>query len=404
MYPRGTATLHSSVARHIILIGDSNKSLIEEAMIQVSTNASPAVENMEALLRESEQIKAIRPGDLVQGVVMRVDREGILVGIGNKSEGIVSSREMQSLSEEDISSLQVGDEILTRVLEAEREDGAAILSVDKAREEMGWVSVEGKLDSGEPVEGVITGFNRGGALVDVDGLKGFVPISHLGWTQQRGSNGAEDDMERRIGERVPLKVIEVDRSKKRAIFSEKAAIQEERESRRELILQELQEGEVRRGRVTGICDFGAFVDLGGADGLIHISELSWDPVHSTDQVLKVGQEVDVYVLKVDQNSKRIALSLRRLVPEPWDTVPDRYRVDQLIEGIVTKITNFGAFARVEGSVEGLIHVSELSYNVVNHPKEVVKEGDLLTLKILKIEPERKRLALSLKQAEDILGQ
>ncbi len=384
-------------------IGDSNKSLIEEAMIQVSTNASPAVENMEALLRESEQIKAIRPGDLVQGVIMRVDREGILVGIGNKSEGVVSSREMQSLSEEEISSLQVGDEILTRVLEAEREDGASILSVDKAREEMGWLSVAAKLDGGEPVEGVITGFNRGGALVDVDGLKGFVPISHLGWTQ-RGSNGVEDDMERRIGERVRLKVLEVDRSKKRAIFSEKAAIQEERESRRELILQELQEGEVRRGRVTGICDFGAFVDLGGADGLIHISELSWEPVRSTDQVLKVDQEVDVYVLKVDRDSKRIALSLRRLVPEPWDTVPDRYQVDQLIEGIVTKITDFGAFARVEGSVEGLIHVSELSYNVVNHPKEVVKEGDLLTLKILKIEPERKRLALSLKQAEDILGQ
>ena len=249
--------------------------MIEEAMIQVSTNASPAVENMEALLRESEQIKAIRPGDLVQGVIMRVDREGILVGIGNKSEGVVSSREMQSLSEEEISSLQVGDEILTRVLEAEREDGASILSVDKAREEMGWLSVAAKLDGGEPVEGVITGFNRGGALVDVDGLKGFVPISHLGWTQ-RGSNGVEDDMERRIGERVPLKVLEVDRSKKRAIFSEKAAIQEERESRRELILQELQEGEVRRGRVTGICDFGAFVDLGGADGLIHISELSWE--------------------------------------------------------------------------------------------------------------------------------
>ena len=298
-------------------------------------------------------------------------------------------------------SLRVGDKILTRVFEPERAEGPAILSIDKAKEEMGWLDVEQKFSSGESVEGTIVGFNRGGALVDVNGVNGFVPISHLGGGLRGSNGGGEAEMEHRIGERVHLKIIEVDRFKKRAIFSEKVALQEKRESQKERVLQELHEGEIRRGRVTGICDFGAFVDLGGADGLIHISELSWEPVQSTGQVLSVADEVDVYVMKVDHESKRIALSLRRTRPEPWDTVPDRYHVDQLISGTITKLTNFGAFARIEGSVEGLIHISELSHNVIHHPKEVVKEGDVLTLKILKIEPERKRLALSLKQAEEI---
>jgi small subunit ribosomal protein S1 len=367
----------------------------------LSTNTSAPVEDMEALLKEAELVKVVRRGELVQGVIMRVDHEGILVSIGNKSEGIVSVREMRSLSEEEMASLKVGEEILTRVLEPERDDGSAILSVDQAKEELGWVAIEQKFNDGESVEGTITGFNRGGALVDVDGLNGFVPISHLGGFQRGGNGGGEEEMDRRIGENVRLKIIEIDRFKKRAIFSEKVALQQERESQKDRILQELKEGEIRKGRVTGICDFGAFVDMGGADGLIHISELSWEPVQSTGQILNVADEVNVYVMKVDHESKRIALSLRRTGPEPWDSVPDRYQVDQLISGTVTKLTNFGAFARIEGSVEGLIHISELSYNMINHPKEVVKEGDVLTLKILKIEPERKRLALSLKQADEI---
>ena len=369
----------------------------------MSTNTSLPIESMEALLRESEQIRALRPGELVQGLIMRVDHEGILVSIGNKSEGIVSGREMRSLSEEEMSSLKVGMEILTRVLEAEGEDGSIILSVDRAKEEIGWVALEKQFASGESitVDGTITGFNRGGALVDVNGLNGFIPVSHLGWSQ-RGPNGVDDEaILQRVGESVRLKIIEVDRSKKRAIFSEKSVIQEERESQKERILQEIQEGDIRKGKISGVSDFGAFVDLGGADGLIHISELSWEPVEAIGDIVKVGEEVNVYVLKVDHESKRIALSLRRIGPEPWATIPDRYQVDQLISATITKLTNFGAFARIEGSVEGLIHISELSYNIISHPKEIVTEGDILTLKILKIEPERKRLALSLKQAEDI---
>jgi len=366
----------------------------------VYTNADSTIESMESLLKQAEQTKAVRPGDIVRGVIMRVDHEGILVSIGNKSEGVVSIRDMRSMSEEEVSSLKTGEEILTRILETESADGSTLLSVDMAKEEMGWLAIEQISSSSESVNGTITGFNRGGALVDVNGLKGFVPISHLAWTQH-GYLENQESMDHRIGENVRLKILEIDRLKKRAVFSEKAAVQEEKDSLKEQILQGLQEGDIRRGRVSGIRDFGAFVDLGGADGLIHISELSWEPVQSTELVLNIGDEVDVYILKVDQNSKRISLSLKRTGPEPWDTVLDRYQVNQLISGTITNITDFGAFARIEGSVEGLIHISELSYNVISHPKELIKEGDVLTLKILKIEPERKRLALSLKQADEI---
>ncbi len=367
----------------------------------MSTEISAPLEDMEALLKDADLVRVVRRGEIVQGIIMRVDPDGILVSIGNKSEGMVPSREMRSVSEEELTSLKVGEEIVTRVLETESENGSAILSVDRAREEVGWQEVERKLSEGEWVEGTITGQNRGGMLVDVSGLKGFIPISHVGGFQGGSEGVREEELASRVGERVDLKILEVDRSRKRAIFSEKLLLQERRESQKEQILQELQEGEVRKGKVSGVCDFGAFVDIGGADGLIHISELSWEPVHATEDVVKVGDELEVFVMKVDQEAKRIALSLRRLGPAPWDTVLDRYQVDQLVEGTITKLTNFGAFARIEGSLEGLIHISELSHSMIQHPKEVVREGEVCTLRILKIEPERRRLALSLKRAEEI---
>ena len=199
-----------------------------------------------------------------------------------------------------------------------------------------------------------------------------------------------------------LKVLELNRQRRRAILSERLAHQAQREQRKQKLIEELHEGEVHKGKVTGISSFGAFVDLGGADGLIHISELSWEPVQAVDDVLKVGEEVEVYVLRVDPEARKIGLSLRRLQPEPWQTVAERYQEGQLVTGTVTKLANFGAFVRLEGSIEGLVHISELSQRVIQHPKEVVQEGDVLTLKILRIEPERRRLGLSLKQAEEEL--
>ena len=199
---------------------------------------------------------------------------------------------------------------------------------------------------------------------------------------------------------LQLKVLEVNRGRNRAIFSERQAIQEARNEQKARLISELTEGEVRHGKVTGISSFGAFVDLGGADGLIHISELSWTTVRTPEEVVHVGDELDVFVLRVDAVNRKIALSLRRLQPEPWVTINEHFQVGDIVDATVTKLTNFGAFARVEGSVEGLIHISELSSRVVNHPREVVHEGDALKVKVLRIEPERRRIGLSLRQAEE----
>ena len=212
--------------------------------------------------------------------------------------------------------------------------------------------------------------------------------------------GLEKAQDAELGKQIKMKVLEVNRSRNRAIFSERQAVQESRDALKAKLILELQEGATRKGVVTGISSFGAFVDLGGADGLIHISELSWSMVNTPEEVVRVGQELEVFILRVDAENKKIALSLRRLQPEPWETISERHSVGDVVNATVTKLTNFGAFARVEDSIEGLIHISELSVRMINHPREVLREGDEIRVKILRIEPERRRLGLSLKQAEE----
>ncbi len=378
------------------------------------------LEDMGELLDSVELMKPLRRGDVVEGMVMRSDGEGLLVNIGHKAEGLVPPGEMKTLHREGADQIEVGDEIVALVVSGESSEGTAILSIDRALGEMGWRTLEKALESGDLVDGKILGFNRGGAIVESEGVDGFVPMSQLVTVSRNqilearepkppsdstGDSGEKSDGDRPkespdIGKVLQLKVLEVNRSRNRAILSERQAVQEAREERKALLIQELTEGEVRRGKVTGISSFGAFVDLGGADGLIHISELSWDTVSSPDQVLRVGDEIDVYVLRVDAVNKKIALSLKRLQQEPWETINERFQVGDVVDATVTKLTDFGAFARVEESVEGLIHISELASRMIRHPKEVVTEGDAVRLKILRIEPERRRLGLSLRQAEE----
>ena len=378
------------------------------------------LEDMGELLDSVELMKPLRRGDVVEGMVMRSDGEGLLVNIGHKAEGLVPPGEMKTLHREGADQIEVGDEIVALVVSGESSEGTAILSIDRALGEMGWRTLEKALESGDLVDGKILGFNRGGAIVESEGVDGFVPMSQLVTVSRNqilearepkppsdstGDSGEKSDGDRPkespdIGKVLQLKVLEVNRSRNRAILSERQAVQEAREERKALLIQELTEGEVRRGKVTGISSFGAFVDLGGADGLIHISELSWDTVSSPDRVLRVGDEIDVYVLRVDAVNKKIALSLKRLQQEPWETINERFQVGDVVDATVTKLTDFGAFARVEGSVEGLIHISELASRMIRHPKEVITEGDAVRLKILRIEPERRRLGLSLRQAEE----
>jgi len=376
----------------------------EDQTETVAPEAEPVDEStltMADLLDEYMPSRSLRRGDIIDGRVMRHDHDGLLVNIGHKSEGVVLSKEMRTLSEEDVADLTVGEEVIAYVLNPEGHDGSAVLSIDRARGEQGWRVLEKAMEVEETVTGKIVGSNRGGAVVESEGVQGFIPLSQLvGKARELYVPGGEDPKEGFIGMDIEFKVIELNRRRNRAIFSERSALQSWKLTQKKRLVQELNEGDVVKGRVTGISSFGAFVDLGGADGLIHISELSWEPVKSPEDVVSIGDELDVHVLRVDRDNLKIALSLRRLGPEPWETIEEKYAVGQTVTGTVTKLANFGAFARIEGGIEGLIHISELSLQMIKHPREVVTEGDELELRILRIEPERRRLGLSLKQAGD----
>ncbi len=383
---------------------------------QEREQVAPEEEDMGQLLDQMMgEIKNVRRGDVVEGVVMRADTsDGLFVNIGQKAEAHVPANEMRTIDTTDIGGL-VGGSIIAMVVRPESGDNPAILSVDRAIGEQGWRYLEKAMEAGEVIEGSIAGFNRGGSIVEVEGVQGFVPMSQLVSVprerfriyQEGGDGLSEEETESiqeaqtaELGRQIQMKVLEVNRSRNRAIFSERQAVQESRDARKAKLIEELEEGQTRNGTVTGISSFGAFVDIGGADGLIHISELSWSMVNSPEEVVSVGQKVDVFVLRVDADNMKIALSLRRLQPEPWETIHERHNIGDVVNATVTKLTNFGAFARVEDSIEGLIHISELSARMINHPREVVREGEQVEVKILRIEPERRRLGLSLKQASE----
>ncbi|MBN18255.1 MAG: 30S ribosomal protein S1 [Chloroflexi bacterium] len=388
------------------------------------------------LLSSLEPMKKIKRGDVVEGIVMSTDNEGAFIDIGQKSEGLVPNNEMRSVisnSEEDLS---IGDTVLTLVIKAENNDQCALLSIDKAIGQQGWSILEKAIESDEMVEGLIIAFNRGGAIVESHGVQGFVPTSQL-VTVPRVSNiqfnqnsdqasdpvpednsnentsesekkvmeiSADDPRTEYVGSKIDIKVLEINRARNRAIFSEKKAVQEQKAEQKARIIEEIAEGDIRKGVVTGLSSFGAFVDLGGADGLIHISELSWNQIDSPQDIVTIGEEIDVFILKVDHETKKIALSIRRLQSEPWENITDELSNGDIVDAVIGKITDFGAFARIQcnkGVIEGLIHISELSPKVVSHPKEVVREGEQLKVKIMNLEPERRRLALSLKETLEI---
>jgi len=371
--------------------------------------------DMQQLLDEME-FKSLRRGEIVEGAIMRANAEGIYLDIGHKEEGFIPPNEMRTISQEELTQINEGDSLIAFVLRPDSQDGP-ILSVDRARGEEGWREIQKYMESDETVEGVIVGFNRGGCILEVANVQGFVPMSQLvtishdqlSPQDEQGSPSDEDQEPQLdggdfVGKNLTVKVLEVNRSRNRAIFSERSALKEQREAQKAALIEDLHEGEIRKGRVTGISNFGAFVDMGGADGLIHISELSWGMVTSPEEIVSVGQELDVYVLRVDRDTMKIALSLRRLQPEPWDTIFDRYQVGDVVNATITKLADFGAFARLEDSIEGLIHVTELTSAVITHPREVVSEGSEVKVRILRIEVDRKRLGLSIKQSEEEFGE
>jgi len=356
---------------------------------------------MTALMEDALSFRKLKRGDIVDGVIVSVTPTEVLVDVNAKSEGVVPASELERFGREGLDSLKVGDKVLVYVVKPEDREGDMILSIRRAEEEQDWVDAQKLFETGEWFESQVAGFNKGGLIVRMGKLRGFVPASQLS-PENQGSDKLQPEQRwaRLVTKPIRVKVVEINRKRKRLILSERAAVRQWRDVQKDKLLDELRVGEVRKGVVTSLSDFGAFVDLGGADGLVHLSELSWSRTAKPRELLKVGQEVEVYVLSVDQAKKRIALSLKRLEAEPWTTAETRYYVGQLVEGTVTRLASFGAFALVNDELEGLIHISELSNGRVNHPQEVVKEGEKHVMRIIRIDPKRRRMGLSLRRVAD----
>jgi len=344
-------------------------------------------------------------GETLEGTIVGINPAEIVVDIGCKSEGIVPARDLERMDPELLSELNVGDTVYVYVVRGQDASGNTVLSLSRALLETDWQKASEMFESQEVFEGTVTSCNRGGVIVRVGRVRGFVPASQIASVRLGRTDTDEERVERLgelVGKNLMFKIIELDRRRNRLILSERAAMREWRQDQKDRLLDDLHEGEVRKGIVSSLCDFGAFVDLGGADGLVHLSEISWRRVGHPKEVLRVGQEIEVYVLSVDTERRRIALSLKRLQKEPWSTVEERYQVGQLVPCRVTKLTEFGAFARLDEDIEGLVHISELSDEHVEHPSQVVSEGQELTLRIIRIDAERQRLGLSLRRVNEEL--
>ena len=355
------------------------------------------VEEMDfaVLLEESLAESKIERGDIVSGTVLSIDSQGLIVDIGWKQDGIVTRGDIERMGME-TADFQVDAEIDVAVVNLHDSDGNLILSAAQARQNEDWKRAEEFMNNETLWAGEIVDTNKGGVIVSFGHLRGFVPASHV-LDLPRGLK--EDErlahLQSLVGNEVSVKVIEVNRKRRRLVFSQLEAEQENRAARKEALLNELVEGTTRKGVVSGLCDFGAFVDLGGADGLIHISELAWHRVRHPSKVLAVGDEVEVFVLNLDAQGKRIGLSLKRLQPNPWTLVDDMYHIGQLTEGVISRLETFGAFISLEPGIEALLHVSQMSANSEENPLRHHYEGQKLLMRIISIESDRQRLGLSL---------
>lgn len=372
----------------------------------MSTDTAPAESqtaepmDMGALLEsEAAQSHHLRRGEIIEGIVMGASADGLIVDVGTKTEAVIPQSEMLSLGVDGAAKVKAGDTVRVMVLQPSSAEGHAIVSLDRARGEEGWDTLQVRFESGETFLGQVTGHNRGGILVNVDGVNAFVPLSQVD-SVRRDDPDAVSALASLVGKSVSLKVVELNRKRNRVILSERAAVSEFRKEQKDRILDELHEGDIRDGRISSITDFGVFVDLGGADGLAHVTELTWERGKKAKELFQIGDEVKAYILKIDRDTKKISLSLKRAQPERWDSTVDHFVIGEILIGRVTKLMAFGAFVRLDGPVEGLIHISELSNRRIQHPKDVVKEGDVIPVKLVRIEKDRHRLGLSLRQARN----
>ena len=329
-------------------------------------------------------------GDVVSGKVVRIDQDEVLVDIGYKSEGVILSNELSIRKSVDpADEVELGEEVDALVLTKEDQDGRLLLSKKRARFEKAWRRIEAAAESGEPVEGTVIEVVKGGLIIDL-GVRGFLPASLVDIRRVQ-------NLDEFLAQKIECKVIELNRSRNNVVLSRRAVLEEERKEVRQQILDRLQPGQVVEGAISNIVDFGAFVDLDGIDGLIHISELSWSHVNHPSEILSIGDTVPVKVLDIDRDRQRISLGLKQTQEDPWQRVVDTYSLGDELEGKVTKVVTFGAFVEIMDGVEGLVHISELAHHHVENPREVVEPGDDVKVKILEIDSERRRLSLSVKR-------
>ena len=387
--------------------------LAEAAAAEEAPSLPEPTTMQEFLDHPDHEVKNLRHGDVVEGTVVRIDPDELLVDFGGKSEGVVSNRELLGRrggpreGDEPRQELKVGDPVLVYVLQPESPEGHAVLSVRRAGLERKWRAMQERFEAGEIVEARVIDHNKGGLIVDL-GVRGFVPISQIVDFPRRPRDEQPRDAAQEIAEKLQpfvgrtlrLKILEVNRKANRLILSEKVAVYEERREKRDELFSSLNVGQRVQGTVRSIAPFGVFVDLGGIDGLVHKSELSWNKVNNPETAYALGEQVEAEVIDINHERGRISLSIRRLQPDPWQESVAKYKIGDVIEGTVTKLVNFGAFVRIEEGLEGLIHISELSNSRVAHPGDVVQEGQQLQLKIISLDSERHRLGLSLKQTED----
>ncbi|MFZ4814490.1 MAG: 30S ribosomal protein S1 [Phototrophicaceae bacterium] len=338
----------------------------------------------------------VERGDTIEGVVLIVDSQGLVVDVNQKRDGLVPRRDLERMNIS-ADAYQVGQKVDVTIVRLEDEDGNFILSISQARQSEDWKRAELLMNEESILEADVADANKGGLIIPFGNLRGFIPASHVA-DLPRGLSEDErkDFLVRMIGQKIAIKVIEVNHKRRRLVFSQREAQREHREARKEVLLDRLQEGQVIEGIVSGLRDFGAFVDLGGADGLIHISELAWHRVKHPKEVLNVGDHVKVYVLRLDEEGKRIGLSLKRLQKNPWQIVEEVYHVGQLIEGRISRLAPFGAFVSLEPGIEALLHVSQLANHEITDPAQILREGQSCLMRIISIEADKQRLGLSLK--------
>jgi len=358
---------------------------------QIAVNDVGSAEDFLAAIEGT--IKNFNDGDLVSGIVVQIDREEVLLDIGYKTEGVIPSRELSIRHDVAPSELvKVGDRIEALVLQKEDKEGRLILSKKRAQYEQAWGDVEGKKERDEVVTGTVIEAVKGGLIVDI-GLRGFLPASLVEMRRVR-------DLTPYIGQQVECRIIELDKNRNNVVLSRRAFLEQSQSASRTTFLNQLQKGQVRTGLISSIVNFGAFVDLGGVDGLVHVSELSWKHIDHPSEVVEVGDEVTVEVLEVDFERERVSLSLKATQEDPWQAFARTNSINQVVNGEVTKLVPFGAFIKVFEGIEGLVHISELAERHVEIPEQVVQVGDKLFVKIIDIDLERRRISLSLKQANE----